>query len=48
MKVDIRFVAQLAMHFCKLDASEVDGFPEAREAWKSLANQFHRTDVEKI
>lgn len=43
VKVDMRIVAQLAYHFCRLDCDEPQ-YIAARNALLPIANQFHRVD----
>jgi hypothetical protein len=44
VKVDIRIMAQMAYHFCKLDAGDCKESKAAQMALKELANKFHRVD----
>ena len=43
VKVNKRFVAQLAYHFCRLCCDDPE-YQEAKKSLSKLANQFHRID----
>jgi hypothetical protein len=44
MKASVKFAAQLAYHFCKIDFGTNKEAKEAQKYLKTLANKFHRVD----
>ncbi|MFA5398290.1 MAG: pentapeptide repeat-containing protein [Methanogenium sp.] len=44
MKANVKFAAQLAYHFCRIDFGTNKEAKEAQKYLKTLANKFHRVD----